>query len=69
MTEMTLVPLEDDAPKAFVQAPSRRWPEGSGALLPRTPLPEVEYLEGVEAAWDRAWDSAVKWHDSKQADL
>ena len=66
---LALVPIEDAAPAPFVQAPARRWPEGGVALLPRTPLPEVEYLDDEAEAWDEAWDSAVRWRDSKCGDL
>lgn len=68
MTDFTLAPITDTAPEPFVTAPSR-WPEPPGTLLQRTPLPEVEYLDDEAEAWDEAWDSAVRWHDSRQADL
>lgn len=58
---LALVPLDDSRPEPV--APLRCWPEPPVALLPRTPLPEVD-----EVGWDE-WDSAVRWHDSKLADL
>lgn len=67
MKPLALLPL-DDAPANPVAA-LPRWPEGVNALLPLTPLPEVEIIDDVVEGWDKAWDSAVRWHDSKYGDL
>ena len=67
MTELTLAPITEAPPEPVQRC--GRWPEPPVTLLQRTPLPEVEYLDDEAEAWDEAWDSAVRWHDSKQADL
>lgn len=61
MTELTLAPITETAPEPVQRC--GRWPEPPVTLLQRTPLPEAE-----EVDWEQ-WDSAVRWHDSKQADL
>ncbi len=61
MTELTLAPITEAPPEPVQRC--GRWPEPPVTLLQRTPLPEAE-----EVDWEQ-WDSAVRWHDSKQADL
>ena len=61
MTELTLSPITEAPPEPVQRC--GRWPEPPVTLLQRTPLPESE-----EVDWDQ-WDSAVRWHDSKAADL